>query len=61
MDKVARVQVLLELFELINMYYEERDMPNEENDFFIKVENYCKLLDLDFSEFKKKFGLNFVL
>ncbi|MCR8635126.1 hypothetical protein [Paenibacillus radicis (ex Xue et al. 2023)] len=58
MDKVERVKVLSELYELINMYYVERDQPSEENNFFAKVENCCKQLDLDFDELKKVFELN---
>lgn len=57
MDKVEKVKVFSELFELINIYYVERDQPTEENTFFIKVENCCSLLDLDFNEFKKVFEL----
>lgn len=59
MDKVERVKVLLELFDLINMYYVERDQPIVEDNFFEKVEHCCDLLDLDFSELKKVMGLNF--
>ncbi|MFD0677726.1 MULTISPECIES: hypothetical protein [unclassified Paenibacillus] len=58
MDKVERVKVLSELYELINMYYVERDQPSEENNFFAKVENCCNQLDLDFDELKKVFELN---
>ncbi|NOU92469.1 hypothetical protein GC093_04360 [Paenibacillus sp. LMG 31456] len=58
MDKVERVKVVSELYELINMYYVERDQPSEENNFFAKVEICCKQLDLDFDELKKVFELN---
>lgn len=58
MDKAGKVQVLSELFDLINMYYEERDLPTEDNDYFTKLEHYCKVLDLDFNEVKQKFELN---
>ncbi|MBP1153685.1 MULTISPECIES: hypothetical protein [unclassified Paenibacillus] len=57
MDKVEKVRVLSELFELINMYYVDRDQPTEENNFFKKVEYCCSLLDLDFNELKKEFEL----
>lgn len=50
--------MLSELFDLINMYYEERDLPTEDNDYFTKLEHYCKVLDLDFNEVKQKFELN---
>lgn len=58
MDKVEKVKVLSELFDLVNMYYVERDQPIEENNFFKQVENCCNLLDLDFVELKKVLGLN---
>lgn len=57
MDKTHKVQMLSELFDLLNMYYEERDLPNGENDFFGKVEACCQALELDYTEFKKIFGL----
>ena len=59
MDKVEKVKVLEELFDLINLYYVERDLPTEENNFFEKVENCCNLLDLDFNEVKSVFRLSF--
>ena len=31
MDKVERVKVVEELFDLINLYYVERDQPAKEN------------------------------
>ena len=58
MNQVERVKVLSELFGLINMYYEARDLPYEGSDFFVKVENCCRLLDVDFNELKKEFGLD---
>jgi hypothetical protein len=58
MNKVEKVKAFSELFELINMYYVERDQPSEENNFFSKVENCCDLLELDFAELKKAFELN---
>lgn len=58
MNKIERVKVFSELFELITMYYVDRDHPAEENNFFEKVENYCDLLDLDFDELKKVFELH---
>ncbi|MEK8130385.1 hypothetical protein WMW72_20980 [Paenibacillus filicis] len=58
MDKVKRVEVLAELFGLINLYYVERDQPTEENNFFSKVEDCCNQLDLDFNEVKRVFELN---
>lgn len=60
MNQVEKVQVALELFELINMYYAERDQPTEENDFFVRVEKCCEQLDLDFQELKKVFELKYL-
>lgn len=57
MDKVEKVKVVSELFELVNTYYVNRDMPTDDNNFFMKVEHCCDRLDLDFNEFKKEFGL----
>jgi hypothetical protein len=57
-DKVERVNAISELFDLINVYYVERDQPFEMN-FFEEVERYCVLLELDFGEFKKVFKLDF--
>ena len=58
MDKVEKVKVISELYELINYYRENRDQPvNGDFNFFEKVENCCNLLDLDFEEFKKEFKL----
>ncbi|MBP1154487.1 MULTISPECIES: hypothetical protein [unclassified Paenibacillus] len=61
MNKVEKVKVLSELFDLINMYYVARDLPSEENDFFMEVEKCCILLDLDYTELKNVFGLNCAL
>jgi len=58
MDKIERVKVVSELFELINMYYVERDQPSEENNFFEQVQRCCDQLDLDFNELKKVFELH---
>lgn len=61
MNKVEKVKVLSELFDLINMYYVARDLPSEENDFFTEVEKCCNLLDVDYTELKNIFGLNCTL
>lgn len=58
MDKIERVKVVSELFELINMYYVERDQPSEGNNFFEQVQRCCDQLDLDFNELKKVFELH---
>jgi hypothetical protein len=58
MDKMKKVEVVAELFGLINLYYVERDQPTEENNFFVKVEACCNQLDLDFNEVKRVFELN---
>jgi hypothetical protein len=57
MDKAEKVKVFAELFDLIKMYYVERDQPSDGNDFFIRVERCCNILDLDFIELKKEFEL----
>jgi hypothetical protein len=57
MDKAEKVKVFAELFDLIKMYYVERDQPSEGNDFFTRVERCCNILDLDFIELKKEFEL----
>lgn len=56
MDKHETVETIYELFELINFYYEERDMPIS-FDFFKDLEKYCGLLDIDVEEVKEKFGI----
>lgn len=53
----SKVDIVSELFDLLNLYYEERDLPNEGMDFYEKVENCCRALDLDYGEFKQIFGL----
>ncbi|MBN2982511.1 MULTISPECIES: hypothetical protein [Cohnella] len=57
MEKNEKVKVLFNLFELVNFYYESRDKPSGVN-FFEELDQYCKLLDIDFDEFKKQFGIN---
>lgn len=60
MDKGQKVQAFTELFDLINVYREERDVPIDELStkvFFEKVEKCCEILDLDYSTFKNSFGL----
>lgn len=59
MDKVARVQVVSELFGLINTYYVERDLPTEENNFFERLGVCCDLLELDIEEVKNVFKLKY--
>jgi hypothetical protein len=54
MDKT---KAFFELYNLINYYYEHRDQPNDDFDFFNNVEKYCKILELDFNDFKKEFNL----
>jgi hypothetical protein len=58
MDKIEKVKVFIELYELINFYYTERDQPVDPNfNFFKEMENYCNQLDLDYLTLKKEFNL----
>lgn len=58
MDKVEKVKIFSELYELINYYYEYRDQPVDQHfNYFNKVEKCCHLLDLDYKEFLKEFKL----
>ncbi|WP_219837713.1 hypothetical protein [Paenibacillus sp. R14(2021)] len=56
MDKNERVIVLLNMYKLVNLYYEERDLPND-IDIFKELDQYCSLLEVDFTEFRKQFGI----
>ena len=57
MENVKKEKAFYELYQLINFYYENRDQPNSEFDFFKEVEKYCNILEMDFSEFKQQFNL----
>ena len=58
LDKAEKVKKLSELFELVQYYFEYRDLPRKGNeDFFSQVENCCQALEIDFTEFKKEFKL----
>jgi hypothetical protein len=57
MKKVEKVKVFAELYELVNYYYENRDLPVDGDfDFSKKAEECCKILDLDFNEFLNEFN-----
>lgn len=56
MENTAKAKVLFDLFELVNFYYEERDKPSNIN-LFESLENCCNLLEVDFIEFRKQFGI----
>lgn len=59
MNKVERVKVFSELYQLITYYYEYRDMPVEGDfDFFAEVRKNCELLDLDYDTFLQEFKMN---
>ncbi|MGG3988613.1 hypothetical protein [Bacillus smithii] len=59
MDKVEKVKVLSQLFDLINYYYEYRDQPADDHfNFLERVEKCCNSLDIDFEEFKKEFKMD---
>lgn len=58
MEKVEKVKVFRELYDLVNFYYTERDQPVDPNfNFFKEVEKCCNQLDLDFDTFKKELNL----
>ncbi|MBO8162164.1 MAG: hypothetical protein H0Z34_00425 [Brevibacillus sp.] len=59
MDRVHRVKIVSELFDLLNVYSFKRDQPIDEDtaNFFEKVKHCCDLLELDYDAFKKEFGL----
>jgi hypothetical protein len=57
MEKSEKIKAFSALYDLIEYYYENRDLPNRNFDFFKEVEKYCNILELDFSEFKKEFKL----
>ncbi|AJY73330.1 hypothetical protein [Paenibacillus beijingensis] len=56
MNSTDKVKVLSDLFHLINFYYEGRDQPSEVN-IFESLKNYCEILDVDYDEFRKEFGI----
>jgi hypothetical protein len=56
MENTTKAKVLFDLFELVNFYYEERDKPSNIN-LFESLENCCNLLEVDFIEFRKQFGI----
>ncbi|MCL6573076.1 MAG: hypothetical protein K6T88_15555 [Bacillus sp. (in: Bacteria)] len=59
LEKVEKVKILADLFELVQYYYEYRDQPMRENENFLsKVEVCCDRLEIDFTEFKKEFKLD---
>ncbi|MGP4105970.1 hypothetical protein [Virgibacillus sp. L01] len=59
MEDIRKVEAFSELHSLLIYYSEYRDQPVEEGfDFFKEVEVYCKVLEIDFEEFKEEFELN---
>lgn len=57
-EKVEKVKKVGELFELIQYYYENRDRPsNDSENFFIKLEECCRVLELDLEEVVREFRL----
>ncbi|WP_043929667.1 hypothetical protein [Bacillus sp. EB01] len=60
MDKVEKVKVAAELFELVQFYYVNRDRPvTSDMDFYAEVKRCCEILDLDYNEFINEFKLKF--
>jgi hypothetical protein len=53
-----KMKAFVELYKLINFYYENRDSPFNENfEFYKELEKYCTILGLDSIEFIKEFKL----
>lgn len=60
MNSSEKVQILFDMFQLVNFYYEERDRPSDRN-IFEELEQHCQVLGVDAQEFMTKFGLSKVL
>jgi len=59
MNKVEKVKILSELYELIDYYYDYRDQPVEPDfHFYDKVEKCCAQLELDFEEVLNEFKIS---
>jgi hypothetical protein len=53
-----KMKAFVELYILINFYYENRDRPiNDDFEFYKELEKYCTILELDSIEFIKEFKL----
>lgn len=59
MNKTEKVKAFAELYGLINYYYENRDLPVDQNfDFYKEIEKLCEALDLDYNAFIQEFRLS---
>ena len=59
MENNSKMKAFVELYHLINFYYENRDRPiNADFDFYDEVNKYCTTLELDFTEFIKEFKID---
>lgn len=55
---MTKEKALVELYELIDFYYENRDLPVEPGfNFFEQVEEKCNALDVDYETVIKEFHL----
>jgi hypothetical protein len=53
-----KMKAFVELYKLINFYYENRDRPiNDDFEFYKELEKYCTILGFDSIEFIKEFKL----
>ncbi|MGN7397365.1 hypothetical protein [Peribacillus frigoritolerans] len=60
LEKVEKVKIIAELFELVQYYYEYRDQPMKEGgNFLSKVEDCCNALEIDFTEFNREFKIGY--
>lgn len=54
-------EALVELYNLIDFYYENRDLPVEKDfDFFGKIEECCEILEVDNATIIKNFKLQII-
>ncbi|MFD2828991.1 hypothetical protein [Corticicoccus populi] len=55
---MTKEQALVKLYELIDFYYENRDLPvSPEFNFFEQIEESCRVLDVDYETVLKEFNL----
>jgi len=57
-DFMTKEEALVELYGLIDFYYENRDLPVEKDfDFFGKIKECCEILEVDSASVINKFKL----
>lgn len=55
---MSKEKALVELYELIDFYYENRDLPvSPDFNFYEQVEEKCSVLDVDYNTVLKEFNL----